>query len=351
MAIDPMIAAKAASEFADVAKETIKVLGETSRGNKKSEEETKQKEIQEKNETDRRKTEDEQKTQQIEIKAHHETEQKKNEEREKTEREKTTANKKTREKELDNNRSILEKGMDVAKEVQNEYKDIIGKKDKELAASKAEIKEYQKSLMFAYGEVQRYKAVEESRNIFAKNITNYVEKKAKFDEEIKNLNYDVDVKEKELHPLEMDLNTIETSIISLQDAYDDLGRRFEVVVKSMSDLKFEHKGDLDPQKYREKYGRKKRELIELIDDISNKELQLLKKEKERLDKIKEIEPLLIELKRTKKVKDILEISKENFLNIGILKLPNLQSENKNIDKSNTENIIDVDVSDSKKLIR
>lgn len=346
MAIDPATAGKFVEKVVDIEKEGIEETGKTSRENKKSEEETKQQIHKEENETAKENKKQEE-----------ETKQKKIEEREQTEREKTTANKETRKEELDNDIKISDRVKsafgkttnilnDNFKEVKNDYKEIIDKKDKELVTSKEEIKAYRKSLMSAYGEVQRYRVVEEVRNIVANNIIGYVEKKANYDEEIKNITYTIKEKEKELQPLEMELNSIKITIVSLQDAYDELGRRFEVLVKSMSELRFEHKGDLDPQKYAEKYGRKNRELIELIDDISNKELQLLEKERERLNKIEEINPLMIDLKKTKKVKDILENSREKFLTVGILEIGNLQLENRNIDTSNTEDIIDVDMSES-----
>lgn len=346
MANDLEILGKAMEAGVDIAKDVTKETGKTSRENKKSEEETKQQIHKEENATAKENKKQEEGTKQKKI-----------EEREQTEREKTTANKETRKEELDNNIKIFDRVKsafgkttnilnDNFKEVKNDYKEIIDKKETELVASREEIKAYQKSLMSAYGEVQRYRVVEEVRNIVANNIINYAEKQAKYNEEIKNITYTINEKEKELQPLEMELNSIKTTIVSLQDAYDELGKRFEVVVKFMSELKFEHKGDLDPQKYSEKYGRKKRELIDLIDDISNKELQLLEKERERLNKIEEINPLMIDLKKTKKVKDILENSKEKFLSVGILEIGNLQLENMNIDTSNTEDIIDVDMSES-----
>ena len=289
MAVDPNIVAKGL----EVEKELTKEVGKTIREGKKSEEITKQKAI-----------EKEAETEQKAIEKEAETEQKK----------------------IDKEAEIEEKKMELEK------------KDKEL-------KEYQKLLMLAYAEVQSFKAFEEARRIISKNIMAFVEKKAKYDEAIKNINYDIGEKKKKLEPFKKELHNIEAELKSLRDSYRELGLKFEIIVKIMSELKYEHKNDMDPARYSEKYIRKERELKELINDITNKERHFLEKEKERLIKIEEIEVLSIELKKVKKVKSLLENNRDRILDVELHKIGNLQLENKNTEKEEMKEVIDVETID------
>ena len=352
----------------DLGKEGIKQTGKTWRENKKSEEETKQRKNEEKEKTKQNKDEKEAETEQKAIEKEAETEQKAIEkeaeidhkiiEKEaETEQKKNEGERKTIKDSMDivnkSSEKITNKFNDIIKDVKDEYREHRKEADKKLVEKDNEIKEYQKSLMSAYGEVQRYKAVEEASRIISDNIIDFVDKKAKFDETIKNISYDIGEKKKELQPLEIDLNTIKTDIKSLKDSYVELGHKFEIVVKAMSELKYEHKHDFKPKKYNEKYNRKKRELKELINDISNKERQFLEKEKERLVKIEAVEPLLIEMKKAKKVKALLENNRERILTTELHKIGNLQLGNKNMDKLNMKDVIDVDDSEifeSQKLL-
>ena len=321
-------------KVSDLGKEGIKQTAKTWRENKKSEEETKQNKDKKEAETEQKAIEKEAETEQKVIEKEAETEQKKNE-----------GERKTIKDSMDIVSKSSEKITDIIKDVKDEYREHRKEADKKLTEKDNEIKEYQKSLMSAYGEVQRYKAVEEASRIISDNIIAFVDKKAKFDETIKNISYDIGEKKKELQPLEIDLNTIKTDIKSLKDSYVELGHKFEIIVKVMSELKYEYKHDLKPKKYNEKYNRKNRELKELINDISNKERQLLEKEKERLVKIEVLEPLLIEMKKAKKIKTLLENNRERILTTELHKIGNLQLENKNIDKLNMKDVIDVDDSE------
>ena len=359
MAIDPAIATAGAKLAGDIVNET----GKTYRENKKSEEETKQKVREEKEKTKRNKDGKEAEIVQKEIDKDAETKQKaiekeaeidhKTIEKEaETEQKKNEGERKTIKDSMDivnkSSEKITNKLNDIIKDVKDEYREHQKETDKKLVSKDNEIKEYQKSLMSAYGEVQRYKAVEEASRIISDNIIAFVDKKAKFDETIKNISYDIGEKKKELQPLEIDLNTIKTDIKSLKDSYMELGYKFEIVVKAMSELKYEHKHDFKPKKYNEKYNRKKRELKELINDTSNKERQLLEKEKERLVKIEAVEPLLIEMKKAKKVKALLENNRERILTTELHKIGNLQLGNKNTDMLGARDVIDVSIDEESK---
>jgi len=311
MAIDPNLANE--SLKTKTIKEGIKEVGKTKRKSKKYEEAIKQKKIDKEAEIEGKKIDKETEIEQKKIEKEAETAQKKDE----------------GEKKLT---------KDECNKLQKEKKMELEKKDKEL-------KDYQNLLMKAYVEVQSFKAIEETRRIISKNIMAFVEKKAKYDEAIKNINYDIGEKKKELEPFKKELHDIEAELKSLRDSYRELGLKFEIIVKTMSELKYEHKNDMDPARYSEKYIRKERELKELINDITNKERHFLEKEKERLIKIEEIEVLSIELKKVKKVKSLLENNRDRILDVELHKIGNLQLENKNTEKEEMKEVIDVETID------
>ena len=244
-----------------------------------------------------------------------------------------------------NNEKTVNMATNIIKDTKDECNKLQKEKKMELEKKDKELKDYQNLLMKAYVEVQSFKAIEETRRIISENIMAFVEKKAKYDEAIKNINYDIGEKKKELEPFKKELHDIEAELKSLRDSYRELGLKFEIIVKTMSELKYEHKNDMDPARYSEKYIRKERELKELINDITNKERHFLEKEKERLIKIEEIEMLSIELKKVKKVKSLLENNRDRILDVELHKIGNLQLENKNTEKEEMKEVIDVETID------
>jgi len=352
MAIDPLVATQAAETLI----ETVKEIGKTQREKDKSKAETEQRKTEQEEKTKRNKDEAEAGVKHKTIEKKAETEQKRYEGERRTIKDSMDIVSKTSKDAMDIASKAPKKTIDILNDLMKESKDEHREQQKEanrkLEAKENEIKEYQKSLISAYVEVQKYQIAEEAKRIVLDNIVSFADKKAKLDEAIKNISYDIGGKRKELQPLEMELNTIKTEIKSLKDSYDDLGRRFEIVIKTMSELKYEYKHDLDPEKYNEKYQRKEREIKELINDITNQERQLLEKEKERLIKVEIIEPISTELKKIKKLKVLLENNREKILTTELHKIGNFQLGNTNTEKLNREDIIDAEeVTESTKFLK
>ena len=274
--------------------------------------------------------------------------------------------------------NILEKGIEVAKEGIKETADTIKEGIKEIEEENATkrhkteeenttntnaeniskhfqkqlmennqvIEGYQKSLQNAYVQVVEYKIKEEVHGIVVQKIISFSDRIAKYNEEIENAENDIRRKKKKLQPLKDALRKVEDSINLLNSAYMDLNTKFETQISVMKKLKFEYKNDMDHEKYLEKYKREESVLIQLIDDISHKELQLLHKEHDRLHKVKELEPMLNALEEVEKKLEYLKSSQKRFISVEPHKMANLKLENQNIDKSDTSEVIDAQIYES-----
>jgi len=333
MAINPAIALAAAKEAVDTLKKGIKEAGKTIRNGQA-----------EKGKTERKKAEEESATAQ-----------KKTEEKARVKRHQADVTKENRDKEIDSHTNTTNRASDntadIANTAINSYKDsadnltenMVKIQDKnndhiqkaneyhqeDLKKKDKLIKNYSDMLQVAYMQVSEYKIRREIDREISQKIMNYVELMGIYDEKIKNLKDDTERREARLEPLQAELSEIEIDMKILQSKYTDLNSEFEKHIHSMEELKFEYKSAMEKTKYIENETRIKRKIENLMGDILDMELLILRKEQDRLCKIEEISPVQDALEEAIISLKILKNEQEKKQNIGRHKMSNLQMEDKN----------------------
>lgn len=291
-------------------KEVVKVMAEHKKAKIEAERDAKIAEIKGEQEIIKKQFEEKEKTEREKIRVEKEKERTQIQEKEKTEREK-----------------IRVDGEVKKEELKTKLLNIDNKKYRHLIALAKEMEQSQFR--------------EKVKEIIFEKIIDFVNAKAKFDEEIKNIEFEIRDLNKDIAPLKEEISKIEIDMKILVSSYDELNIRFEKKVEIMQRLKLEREKYSDISKFQDSFKREKTELKNLINEITDKERQLLHKEKEKLNKIQKIEPLLKQLKELKKTKNVLINSKEHFINTEILDMNSNKLKLEN--KKEIENVIDVNI--------
>jgi hypothetical protein len=247
----------------------------------------------------------------------------------------------------DKNQNII---IDTHEKFRNSLDEIESKHKEEIAKSQEKIHNYQDMLYKTTIEIIRQRTIKEIKEEFAQNVLTLVEAKAKYEENVSKTKNDIKRIKNNLKPLQDELQKIEIEIKILESHYKKLNNDFDTLIKALDELKYEYKHNMDESKYYEIYRRKYREQKRIVDDIEQKELELLNRELERLNKIEEMEPLLQEIERNEIALEYLENEHDKLIQIGMHKLNNSQLEKQNMDESVLEegDIIDVPLSDLNK---
>ena len=355
MAIDPNILEKGievAKGVTDIAKEGIREYG---------------KKIAEENATTRHKTKEKNTT------IRHETE-----EENRTERHRTDAVKENRETEIhatkntmnhtsDNMHKVTDSALDTIRDTTEKLTETTDKsmrhmKDsanenagnilniskyihKQLMENNKANEGYQKLLWSAQKQVSAYKIREEIHREVSQKLMNFAELAALYKEKIANKKNDIRRKEEKLKPLQEALNKIEIDIKISNSEYTKFNIDFEKQIHVLKKLN-EYKNDMDYEKYLENYKREENVLVQFINDISHKELQLLDKENARLHKVEELAPMLKIWDDAKISLEYLEEENTKVQSLGMIKITNPQLEDRNADKLDTSEVIDVQPDES-----
>ena len=358
MATDPNILEKAV----EVAKEGINKIGDTVQEGIKEHGKTKRKETEEKNTTSRQKTKEKNTTIRHKI-----------EEENTTAKHNIDATKENRETEIhatkntmnhtsDNMHKVADGALDTIKDTTEKLTETTDKsmrhmKDsasenvgnilniskyihKQLMENNKTIEGYQNLLSSVQTQVSEYKIREAIHREFSQKLMNFAELSAVYKEKIANKKNDIRRKEEKLKPFQQALTEIEIDIKISNSECTKLNIDFEKQIHVMKKLN-EYKNDMDYEKYLKNYKSEKSILAQIIDDALHKESELLDKEKDRLHKVEELEPMSKIWEDAKISLEYLEEENTKVQNLGMLRISNPQLENKNADKLDTSEVFDV----------
>jgi len=168
--------------------------------------------------------------------------------------------------------------------------------------------------------------IQEIDNIYQKGASEYTETIHRYNLEIEQLKSDINLKNSKNKKEEKDLLDIENELSYTSRHFETLHNKFNQKLHSINELSTEYKEVLSKEKYNETLIRKEREIFELVDEIEELELTLLKHELQRINiasilskKQKVVELLESELKEV-------ELKKSYFESIGLKKVTPLQLE-------------------------
>ena len=155
---------------------------------------------------------------------------------------------------------------------------------------------------------------------YKEEISLYSEKLQRYNVDIEKLRAKITVKEKEVSEAERELIADETLIEYESKNFEKLHNELSTKIASLSELADEYKSVLSKEEYSKKVASKKRTLLALLEEISEKESLLLNKELERLNHFsthKERKKLLEQLQS--EVKE-LELEKSYFESTELQKI-------------------------------
>ena len=361
MAIDPFIAAKGAEELGKVLNEGINEFGKTKRKEVEEEQETerhliseKRKESEEMNETERHIVSEDNET-----KRHLKSIDKEIDQGKMDAINKSSDNvKDIAGNALDKTHGLLEKNTNKLAEVGSKTADYV----KEIADTSAQklqdahdkhkreiedkdkkhygkMKEYQGLLQNASMEITKYRTIEEIRNQISHNVLSFADSISTYHQKIADTKNSINRAKIKLQPFQNDLQELEEKLVILDSHYEELHHGFDKQIYSLDMLKHEYKKSMKKSKYHEAYQRKKRELKHLLDEIEHKELELLNREHDRLNKVEEMEPMLQGLEHHEVALEYMENEYTKLISVGTHKISSLQTgiEYKNI-KGESETI-------------
>ena len=159
---------------------------------------------------------------------------------------------------------------------------------------------------------------------YKEGISQYSEKLQRYNVDIEKLRAKITVKEKEVSEAERALIPDETLIDYESKNFEKLHNELLNQITSLSELADEYKSVLSKEEYKKKVASKKRTLLNLLEEISEKEHLLLNKELERLNhfsQYKEQKKLLEQLQS--EVKE-LELDKSYFESTELQKITPLK---------------------------
>jgi len=243
-----------------------------------------------------------------------------------------------------NMKEVAHKALDTANQSMNKLKEIAStsmhqvsdvhyenqRKTNKLTAM------YQKSLQHANKKATELKIKTEIYNEFSQKILNFAQLQAGYQEKIANTENTLKRNKEKLHPQQNALQEIMIEIRILDSDYDKYQNAFEDKIHLIEKLKFEYQDSMKKSKYEKEYEKEKRELKKIQDNCAHCELILLKKEKNRLIKEEEMEPILLALQKNKMELEHLKNEHTKLISIETHKLylSQPQLKNNNIDKQN-----------------
>ncbi|RME55954.1 hypothetical protein D6779_11530 [Candidatus Parcubacteria bacterium] len=164
--------------------------------------------------------------------------------------------------------------------------------------------------------VAEYKTKVKLFSIFQRNITDYATAVLQLKNQISDLEAKIESSEKKLFPSLERIETLKQEISNLVFLYQHRNNTFEKISCEIENIIFDYSRDIDKDNFSRIIENKKIELEKILEEISNIELNILKKEQEKLARINDIQDdidrlneLKQELKFLKNRKDREEIEK------------------------------------------
>ncbi len=175
-------------------------------------------------------------------------------------------------------------------------------------------------------EKRLFSTINELDRLYKEGIRAYSETLQRYNVDIEKLKNEIDVKEKDVAKAERELIADETLIEYESKNFEKSHNELTKQIASLGELVDEYKTVLSKEEYRKKVASKKRILLDLLEEISEKESLLLNKELERLnhygqhqERKKVVEKLHNELKE-------LELEKGYFESTELQKITSLRGD-------------------------
>lgn len=212
-----------------------------------------------------------------------------------------------------------------------------------LSKNNKEMKNYQQALTIISERMIELRIKEDINSKYMKGVHNYTVLVAKYAEDLSNIKYNIKVTNKQIEPIQHELQEIESNLKIETRMFDRFNFEFEKSFEELEKIKFDYKDSMTEEKYLEHFKRSKRELRKSLNEISYCECRLLNFEKERLNKVIEITPLIEQLGQLNIHLNLLENSKENFEKVSMIGILNTATNNKvsELTHQRHEEIIDV----------
>ncbi len=169
-----------------------------------------------------------------------------------------------------------------------------------------------------------FSAINELDRRYKENISAYGEVLQRYNVDIEKLKNEIVTKERDVAKAERVLIADETLIEYESKNFEKLHNEFSKQIALLSELADEYKSLLSKEEYRKKITLKKRTLLEILEDILEKESLLLNKELERLNhfsRYQEQKKLLEKLQSDLKE---LELEKSYFESTELQKITSLK---------------------------
>jgi chromosome segregation ATPase len=224
-----------------------------------------------------------------------------------------------------------------------QYQQKMEEKDKE---HHQELKEYQLALQQASNEAIKYRIIEKVRAKIAQNALSFADVVSEYDQNISQTKNSINRTKTKLQPFQNNLLEVEMKIGSIEVRYEELHHELDKIIHALKELK-ELKKSMKSSKYREECQRKERIIQEILDDIEQKELELLNKELDRLNKLEEMDPMLQELEKYEIGLEYLDSERIRLISVGTHQM-NVQIPLENQNSEDASNYIDVPSSDTSK---
>ena len=132
-------------------------------------------------------------------------------------------------------------------------------------------------------EKRLFSTINELDRLYKEGITAYSETLQRYNVDIKKLKNEITIKAKDVAEAEKKLIADETLIEYESKNFEKLHNELSKQIALLSELADEYKSVLSEVEYRKKVASKKRTLLNLLEEISEKESLLLNKELERLN--------------------------------------------------------------------
>lgn len=231
-----------------------------------------------------------------------------------------------------------------------EEKDSLKTKEESVSNSfdenSAEIMEEETAtnLIFLEDNVMNMKVistVNEIDKLYKQGVLQYTQSIHRYNIEIEKLKNEIEIESKKNTEEQRRVFTLESVLDHECKLFDKLQHKFTQKVESLVELRDEYQESLDEKVYREKLFTKERELFSLLDEIEEKEMDLLNQELDKINfsnilgkKLKKLEELITSLKE-------LELEKSYFESTELQKLSYFNPEQ--LALKNESQIVDTEV--------
>jgi len=189
--------------------------------------------------------------------------------------------------------------------------------------------------------------VKEIDRLYLEGVSKYSENIYLYNIEIDKVKTKISMQNKKIEKESQIVLLLDNEIKYESNLIDKYNNKFIEKVKSLDELRNEYSSIMEKSVYTEIFSRKKREVLELLDEVEELELTLLNKELARINAVEKLEPeenIILDLK---KVLEDLELKKGYLESTGLSNVTNISLEKKSLPSFKDRNIVDTVIMEEK----